>query len=341
MFVSWPLQRLLPLSEMVERVLSVLHPVVAFGGPAYLLVRHLLLKDPTRVWLAVLTPQECRQLRDWLRTGIEPTDAAPMCLTDFASPELLDTLVEMNHTGFKDSAFEVERERLLRRNKAWIEKNPRIFQLMRDPRNQKEYIGYSSLVPLNAEGADLYLEGSLKDADIKAALICGPGERPSAILAFAIVLRQEFSFTRSGAAREYSPYFWTCIRKHVRELYPHLFEAGDYPPIYAQAERSRMKDRLKSIGFKPTGLPSADGFELWVLENAARPVLQPPPAVAGVTQDPALRPVGTLMAAVGAIWALFWGMAAQTGTFGPVKGAAALIALGCLLHALGEPTQQI
>ena len=54
----------------------------------------------------------------------------------------------------------------------------------------------------------------------------------------------------------------------MRDLYPDLFRTGKYPPLYAQAERSRMKDRLKSIGFTPTSRNSADGFELWVLENA-------------------------------------------------------------------------
>lgn len=63
--------------------------------------------------------------------------------------------------------------------------------------------------------------------------------------------------------------------------------------------------------------------------------------ILGVTRDPVLRPVGALMAVVGALWALFWGMAAEAGTFGQPLAAAALIALGVLLAGAGKPEEQI
>lgn len=63
--------------------------------------------------------------------------------------------------------------------------------------------------------------------------------------------------------------------------------------------------------------------------------------IVGVTRDPILRPAGTLMMVVGAIWAVFWGMAADAGTFGQPMAAAALILLGALAAGLGKPEEQI
>ncbi len=63
--------------------------------------------------------------------------------------------------------------------------------------------------------------------------------------------------------------------------------------------------------------------------------------VIGVTHDPVLRPVGTLMVVVGAIWALFTGMAAEAGTFGQPLAAVSLIVLGALLARAGKPEVQI
>lgn len=63
--------------------------------------------------------------------------------------------------------------------------------------------------------------------------------------------------------------------------------------------------------------------------------------IPGVTSDPVLRPVGAVMVLVGAIWALFWGMAADAGTFGQPLAAAALIVVGTLIAAAGKPEEQI
>lgn len=65
------------------------------------------------------------------------------------------------------------------------------------------------------------------------------------------------------------------------------------------------------------------------------------PHVAGVTHDPVLRPVGYLMVVVGAIWALFAGMAAEAGTLAQPLAAVTLITLGVLLIAFGKPADQI
>jgi hypothetical protein len=63
--------------------------------------------------------------------------------------------------------------------------------------------------------------------------------------------------------------------------------------------------------------------------------------IIGVTHDPVLRPVGTLMAIVGSIWIVFAGMAAEAGTFLQPLLALALIATGVVLAGLGKPETQI
>jgi hypothetical protein len=63
--------------------------------------------------------------------------------------------------------------------------------------------------------------------------------------------------------------------------------------------------------------------------------------IPGVTHDPVLRPVGALMVVVGAIWALFFGMAVEAGTLAQPLAAVSLIALGLLLAAVGKREIQI
>lgn len=63
--------------------------------------------------------------------------------------------------------------------------------------------------------------------------------------------------------------------------------------------------------------------------------------IVGVTDDPILRPIGALMVVVGAIWALFCGMALEAGTYGQPLAALALLILGMLLAGAGKPSEQI
>jgi hypothetical protein len=63
--------------------------------------------------------------------------------------------------------------------------------------------------------------------------------------------------------------------------------------------------------------------------------------IIGVTDDPVLRPVGILMAVVGATWALFAGMALEAGTYHEPLAAVALVALGVLVAGAGKPSEQI
>jgi hypothetical protein len=65
------------------------------------------------------------------------------------------------------------------------------------------------------------------------------------------------------------------------------------------------------------------------------------PHIPGVTHDPVLRPVGAVLIAFGAAWALYWGMAVTEGDLTEPKAAAALILVGLLLALVGKREQQI
>ncbi|PSH05291.1 MAG: hypothetical protein CXZ00_03855 [Acidobacteria bacterium] len=61
---------------------------------------------------------------------------------------------------------------------------------------------------------------------------------------------------------------------------------------------------------------------------------------AGMARDPILWPVGLLMAAVGAIWAVFSGMAVESGTYGQPLAAVGLIAFGVLIAGVGKNSRR-
>jgi len=62
--------------------------------------------------------------------------------------------------------------------------------------------------------------------------------------------------------------------------------------------------------------------------------------IIGITRDPVLRPVGTLIVVVGAIWAVFWGMAVDAGSFGQPVAAAALIVVGLVATRVGKVEEE-
>ncbi len=255
-----------PMKDWVELVLGVAHLFVATLLILYGLSRRFL-KDPTRLWALALSNEDCSKLRGWLRGTTDPDLKLTGCLYEYVSDKSMDALVRMNYDGFRNTAWAIDEEKLKKRNPGWLARNPKIFMLMLDPIGRKEYIGYSCLLPLNAGGADLYLAGKLNDEEIPAELIAAPQEKTAAVLIFAIVLRPEFSLARSGASKMYSLYFWSCILQHAVDLYGDLQGSSGCPPLYAQSERRRIVSRLKSFGFANTGLATADGFDLWKLEN--------------------------------------------------------------------------
>ncbi len=139
---------------------------------------------------------------------------------------------------------------------------------MYDPlREEDVIIGYSSLLPLTKDGIEGYLNKSYKDSDIPVSMVTAPSQKAAAVLLFAIMLKSEYSFSKTGASRNYVPYFWNCLRKHALTLYSEMGVDGHYPPIYAQTEQASLTRRLECIGFTHTKKYTRDGFELLVLAN--------------------------------------------------------------------------
>ncbi len=217
---------------------------------------------------------------EWLQT--ELGNASPRSV-HFCSTGEIAELAQMNYEAFKDSAFEVETERLGTRNAAWIERNPRIFMMISDPLDATQYIGYSAMLPLTREGLDLYLLGGIKDADLPAIFIAPNKPATAGVIVFAIYLKPGYRFQQSEASRNYSIYFLACVRRHLAVLFPRPRQRAAttaYPPIYVQTEWGAMKRRLKRCGFVETGKKSAEGFDFLVYERPfANLVLQQGPAV--------------------------------------------------------------
>lgn len=228
------------------------------------LATRLVLRNPNRRWLLILTDKECRSLKEWLagKPGSPLLDSS-RCKVKFADLTDLTQLSQVNYEAFVGTAYEASLEQLTTRNAGIIKRNSKCFLLFIDPIGGQKLVGYSCLIPLNALGTSLYLEGSVSDSTLRPELITLPEEVPTAVLIFAIHLRQEFSLARSGAARQYTLYFWTCVRRHIQELCgPHL-KAGKVIDLYVQTqERSLYRRLTKRVGFKDSGLTSRDGYSI-------------------------------------------------------------------------------
>ena len=235
------------------------------------------LKKPSR---CIEDKHLLEKAREWLLT--ELGDASPQSV-HFCSADEIPKLAHMNHEAFKDSAFEVEVERLEKRNTTWIERNPRIFMMIDDPLDAAQYIGYSAMLPLTREGLELYLLGGIRDADLPAMFIAPNKAATAGVIVFAIYLKPGYRFQQSEASRNYSIYFLACVRRHLAVLFPRPRKkaaATAYPPIYVQTEWSAMKRRLKRCGFVETGKRSAEGYDFLVYKQPfANLVLQQGPTI--------------------------------------------------------------
>jgi hypothetical protein len=256
----------------IELALKSLHVFIAVLLIFYFICRQLM-RDSTLVWGIALTNEDCTNLRNWLRTGEAPEQNSCCCMYEYASEHSLNALVKMNYEGFKDSSFGVNEVRLRERNSSWIARNPKLFMLMLDPLTRREFVGYSCLLPLNKEGANLYLAGKLKDEDVPALFVAGASEPTIAVVIFAIVLRPEFSLAKSGASKRYGMYFYSCIFRHAVELYGGLDVSGGVPALYAQTEHWRIARRLEKFGFVCTKTRSAEGFYFWKLDEPLKNLL--------------------------------------------------------------------
>jgi hypothetical protein len=188
----------------------------------------------------------------------------------FCSSEEIDELSEMNYEAFKTGDFAIEREKLLRRNRAYHRRNDRIFMFIENPLIPKQHIGYSAMVPLTEEGLEHYLNGGLRDADIPPSLVASDRSSTAGVLLFAIHLAPEYSFTKSAASKDFALYFLACVRLHAWSLFsPDGPTSGDYPPIYMQTSEGSLRRRVHekwNFEIEP-GRVSANGFPILVLKE--------------------------------------------------------------------------
>src|SRR5205807_1780406 len=82
---------------------------------------------------------------------------------------------------------------------------------------EDEFIGFSCVLPLNSVGADIYLNGLIKDRDIRASMLCREGEPCDMILVFAIALKHDYRRVR-GLASQYYPFLLRCTEHHIRTI---------------------------------------------------------------------------------------------------------------------------
>jgi hypothetical protein len=258
--------------EPLHVVLLLVECTVALALMTYGIVRIVLIRNPNRVWASVLTDDECKSLLTWFSSGKDdPLLDDSLCRVRFASLKDLSLLADLNFSAFKNSAYEADRAQFHRRNEAFIRRNDKCFLLMIDPITSKEIIGYSCLLPLNDLGKQLYLEGSVSDATMNAELIAAAGEPFKNLLLFAIHLRDDFSFTKHGASRKYSVYFWSCIRLHLRAMYRVVIKTDTAIDLYVQTQEPSLERRLKKFGFSTTGSISKDGYPIFRMSMPVPP----------------------------------------------------------------------
>lgn len=176
------------------------------------------------------------------------------------------SLFEMNVHSFEGSAFEMSEEEIVDRDTALIAQNGKTFLLVRNPlretREDADFIGFSSVLPLNRTGSDLYLSGLIKDRHIRSSMLCSEGEPCDTILVFAIALKPEYRKVK-GLAAAYYPFLLRCAEHHIRTV------AAAHPgcakvTAWVQAEHPKLRQHLGERGFVfSPGKRSADGFDLY------------------------------------------------------------------------------
>ena len=250
-------------SHSVKTVLTGTH-VFVFVLLIIYFIAYLFLRSPNRKWSLVLTKDDCKVMGQWLKDG-QSTNFLnkDTCKFKFATTGDLDVLANLNFEAFHGSAYEVSLERIKTRNAEFISQNDKCFMLMIDPIDGKDIIGYSCLLPLTKDGAEIYLDGSISDAKMPGSFVAKPGDNPAAILIFAINLRNEYSLAKYGASRKYSLYFWSCIRLHIELFNQDFGGANTFPPVYAQTAEKSLEKRLKRIGFTNTKIKTGDGYYIW------------------------------------------------------------------------------
>lgn len=186
-----------------------------------------------------------------------------------ATGPMAETLFTMNLQIFSPTSFGMEEDKIKTRNTALINKNPNLFMLVRnplrevdDPQTAADLIGFTCVLPLSEVGADCYLNGVVRDRDMRASLVCKKGEACGTILVFAIGLKQEYKKTKSLRA-EYYKFLLRCTEHHVNVIAAAHANSGE-TKVWAVSEHPMLWQQFKGRGFACNdNKKSADGFPLY------------------------------------------------------------------------------
>jgi hypothetical protein len=108
------------------------------------------------------------------------------------STEIIEDITRLNLYGYHDSKYgrwkdESFRIQKLERNSALAAKNPYTFATLLDAQNPDVYLGFTSILPVSADGLRRYLTPpGVPDNLVKADMITTPRTQFSAVLFFAI-----------------------------------------------------------------------------------------------------------------------------------------------------------
>src|SRR5690606_14193179 len=175
----------------------------------------------------------------------------------------LKTLARLNYEGFALSSYSIDEGPLARRNRAIWERNRQVFALVLEPGTGK-VVGYSCMMPLNAEAAALYLDGGFMDRHFGAIHIARPGEPYAAIVVFAIVIDRTYAeyWRRGGGSRLAS--FIGAVIEHGNAVSSGLAPDGFF---LAQCEKQSIETLLEALFFERTSHVSAEGFPFYRLSK--------------------------------------------------------------------------
>jgi hypothetical protein len=212
-----------------------------------------------------------KQYEDGYQYKARPVAAEDIEFVTSSTGPLAAILFDINRDGFEGSAFEMDRNEIEARNSQFIEKNLTTFMLIRNPLRELcdnvvsehcEFIGFTCVLPLNESGSDYYLNGLIKDRDVRASFLAKKGDPCENLLVFAIALRKEYRKYK-GLAAKYYPFLLRCTEHHIRVVqleHPHKGPTT----VWAQSEHRALKHHFVARGFTcGDNLKSGDGFELY------------------------------------------------------------------------------
>jgi len=201
--------------------------------------------------------------------SIALTDQDVKFVTDPETPEF-EELATLNEQAFDGSSFELETEKLRSRNAEWILKNPAVFMLVCEPGKPGIFIGYTSVVPLNDPGSDVYLRGLIKDQDWPVSLLCSPGEPSGMLLIFAIGLQLKLRRSRS-LGRPNLNRLLKALEYHIQVIAKAHTGKPEGMSVWTQSEHKSIRRHLMNRGFRGAHPPkkSAEGFDMLRLQIVA------------------------------------------------------------------------